>query len=114
MAYRSFGSFRQASTHLDTPAFTEPSPSFGHSSAREELGRILGITHRGGSIIVGLVEWGISLSIHQLMCSPVPPTPRQMEPATPRRDPRPRRAGCGAPAAYFDRSDDDRLVAVAL
>src|SRR5512132_2203801 len=32
MAYRSFGRFRQASTHLDTPPFTEPSPSFGHSS----------------------------------------------------------------------------------
>ena len=32
----------------------------------KELGRILGITHRRGSIIVRLVEWGISLpSIHQ-------------------------------------------------
>jgi hypothetical protein len=42
----------------------------GPVDAREELGRILGITHRGGSIIVGLVEWGISLpSIHQ-QCAP--------------------------------------------
>src|SRR5512132_228915 len=39
MAYRSFGRFRQASTHLDTPPFTEPSPSFGHSSTTAAQGR---------------------------------------------------------------------------
>jgi hypothetical protein len=49
------------------------------------------------------------------MCSPVPPTPRQTDQ---------RRRGeildhakpdaAGAAATYFDSSDDDRLVAVAL
>jgi hypothetical protein len=84
--------------------------------AWEELGRILGITHRGGSIIVGLVEWGISLpSIHQ-QCAPR--CHRRLDKWNQRR----RREvldhsepdAAGAPAAYFDRSDDDRLVAVAL
>jgi hypothetical protein len=35
----------------------------GPVDAREELGRILGITYRGGSIIVRLAEWSISLPV---------------------------------------------------
>jgi hypothetical protein len=82
--------------------------------AREELGRILGITHRGGLIIVHLAEWGISLpSIHQQCASRCH---RRLDKWNQRRrgldhaEP----DAAGAAAAYFDRSDDDRLVAVAL
>ncbi len=84
--------------------------------AREQLGGMLRVTHRGRSMIVGLAEGRVALPaigqqraawLHRCLDEP---TQRRRGDILDDGEPDAARAA----AAHFDRTDDDGLVAVAL